>query len=227
MNSKNLAVYAKDLGKTFQAGAENETHVLRGISFELKMGEVLGVVGESGSGKSTLLHILGTLESRTDGELLLGGQDPKKWDDGRASLFRNRYLGFVFQENNLLPDFTALENVVLPAAILGTNKKEARKKAQRLLEKVGLSHRLKHYPGQLSGGEQQRVAIARALINSPLMLLADEPTGSLDTKNTNMIHELLLEINKALKTTMVIVTHNPNFASHLPRVMKMRDGLIV
>lgn len=221
-----IAVSVHDLRKKYTMG-EIELEALSGVSFQIESGESVAIVGESGSGKSTLLHILGALDSPTSGLVLVGGLNPFRGNDLQVSAFRNRHVGFVFQHNNLLPEFTALENVVMPGLIAGFEETKVRHRAKELLERVGLGKRQLHFPGQLSGGEQQRVAIARALINEPVLLLADEPSGNLDSKNAGNIHALFAEINRELKTTLVIVTHNQEFAHSLPRRLEMRDGEIV
>ena len=224
-----LAVNAVDIlnvSKTYPMSA-GDIQVLHNVSFQVKPGEVVGIVGESGSGKSTLLHLLGTLDTPTLGEIQIAGVNPFKGSDGAKSLFRNRHIGFVFQHNNLLPEFTALENVMMPGLISGDPEKNVRQFALELLQRVGLSARMTHYPGQLSGGEQQRVAIARALINRPVLLLADEPSGNLDTANASNIHNLFFEVNKTLGTTVIVVTHNLEFAHTLPRRIELRDGRLI
>ncbi len=199
---------------------------LNGISFQIKKGECVAIVGESGSGKSTLLHILGTLDSPTSGSVIIDDKNPFSGDDKKMSQFRSQHVGFVFQHNNLLPEFSAIENIMMPALIAGTSAKEAKQRAIELLERVRLTKRGAHFPSQLSGGEQQRVAIARALINNPVLILADEPSGNLDSKNAAIIHELFQEINANLKSTILIVTHNKGFAATLPRQISLRDGQI-
>ncbi|MEY2987412.1 MAG: hypothetical protein RJB13_933 [Pseudomonadota bacterium] len=221
-----IAVSVHELKKKYTMG-EIELMALSGVSFQIEAGESVAIVGESGSGKSTLLHILGALDSPTSGQVVIGGLDPFVGSDLQVSAFRNRHVGFVFQHNNLLPEFSALENVVMPGLIAGFSEGEVRKRAQALLERVGLGKRQQHFPGQLSGGEQQRVAIARALINEPVLLLADEPSGNLDSKNAANIHSLFAEINRELRTTLIVVTHNQDFAQSLPRRLEMRDGEIV
>ncbi|NBW82157.1 ABC transporter ATP-binding protein [bacterium] len=221
-----LAIEVRDLRKVYTMG-ELQLEALAGVSFVVRTGESVAVVGESGSGKSTLLHIVGALDSPTAGTVRVGGLDPFRGSDREVSHFRNRHVGFVFQHNNLLPEFSALENVVMPGLIAGGKHETTYARAQTLLDRVGLGKRLGHYPGQLSGGEQQRVAIARALINQPLLLLADEPSGNLDSRNAANIHALFAEINRDLKTTLVVVTHNQEFAQSLPRRIEMRDGRVV
>ena len=221
-----LAVEVRNLCKIYEMG-EITLDALSGVSFAIRRGECVAIVGESGSGKSTLLHIVGALDSPTSGDVRVGGLDPFGGSDLQVSHFRNRHVGFVFQHNNLLPEFSALENVIMPGLIAGRDTAEVYRRAQSLLERVGLGKRKDHYPGQLSGGEQQRVAIARALINEPVLLLADEPSGNLDSRNAANIHSLFAEINRDLKTTLMVVTHNQDFAHSLPRRIEMRDGRII
>ncbi|NBX18142.1 MAG: ABC transporter ATP-binding protein [Proteobacteria bacterium] len=220
------AVEISDLQKIYPMG-ELQLEALAGVSFTVAAGECLAIVGESGSGKSTLLHIVGALDSPTKGQVRVGGMNPFTGSDREVSHFRNRHIGFVFQHNNLLPEFSALENVVMPGLIAGGEPEATGKRATALLERVGLGKRLGHFPGQLSGGEQQRVAIARALINQPVLVLADEPSGNLDSRNAANIHQLFAEINRELKTTLLVVTHNQEFAHSLPRRIEMRDGRII
>lgn len=220
------AVEVTDLQKIYPMG-ELQLEALAGVSFSILTGECVAIVGESGSGKSTLLHIVGALDSPTLGQVRVGGLDPFQGSDREVSHFRNRHIGFVFQHNNLLPEFSALENVVMPGLIAGGRPDVVYKRAEGLLERVGLAKRFGHYPGQLSGGEQQRVAIARALINQPVLLLADEPSGNLDSRNAANIHQLFAEINRELGTTLMVVTHNQEFAHSLPRRIEMRDGRII
>ncbi|BBH54407.1 ABC transporter ATP-binding protein [Fluviispira sanaruensis] len=221
-----IAVQVESLRKSYQVG-EGVLNALAGVSFKIHKGEVVAVVGESGSGKSTLLHILGTLDSPTSGKILIDGKNPFEKKDKSVSTFRNLHIGFVFQHNNLLPEFNALENTMMPGLIAGFSEKKVREKAKVLLDKVGLAKRESHFPSQLSGGEQQRVAIARSLINDPILLLADEPSGNLDSKNASHIHALFKEINLSLKSTVLVVTHNKEFAASLPRRISLRDGLIL
>jgi lipoprotein-releasing system ATP-binding protein len=201
--------------------------VLRGIDLNIYAGEILCIVGQSGAGKSTLLHCIGTLDLPTAGRIRLGGEELTTLGSTRLAAVRNQTIGFVFQFHHLLPEFDALENVMMPGLILGKSKKELAKRASALLEEVGLSHRGTHRPGELSGGEQQRVAIARALLLDPKIVLADEPTGNLDTATSDAVHELFFQINKTHGTTIVVVTHNPAFAKRMPRVVHMRDGKVV
>jgi lipoprotein-releasing system ATP-binding protein len=198
--------------------------VLRGINLSVEKGETIAVVGASGVGKSTLLNILGALDRPTSGEVLYSGEPIFDYDNKRLAAFRNRSIGFVFQFHHLLPEFTALENVMLPALISGMDTAEARAKAEKLLGEVGLSNRLHHKPGELSGGEAQRAAITRALIQGPDVVLADEPTGNLDTRTGEEVFEVLLELNRSRSMTMIIVTHNERLASRMSRRLKMEDG---
>ena len=201
--------------------------VLKGVDFSVDKGEVVAVVGASGAGKSTLLQILGTLSTPDAGSLLVDGTDVLRLGGKALSAFRNRRIGFVFQAHHLLPEFNALENVMIPALIGGVSPRDARSKALPLLEAVGLSGRLEHKPSELSGGEQQRVAIARALVNSPAILFADEPTGNLDSRTKEDIHRLLFSLRESLGQTLVIVTHDPALAALCDRTCHMQDGLFV
>jgi len=221
-----FAVEVKDLKKIYKVG-ENFIHALNGVSFQIKNGEFVGITGESGSGKSTLLNILGTLDTPTSGELNINDMNPFDLNDRGLSKFRNVSIGFVFQHNNLLPEFDALENVMIPALISGKSMTEIREKAYDLLCKVNLENRVNHFPTQLSGGEQQRVAIARALINNPVLILADEPSGNLDSSNASGIHELFHKLNHDIGITILMVTHNLEFAEKVPRRIHLKDGLIV
>jgi lipoprotein-releasing system ATP-binding protein len=200
--------------------------VLRGIDLNIHAGQILAIVGPSGAGKSTLLHCMGTLDLPTSGRIRLGKEELTTMSSARLAAVRNRDIGFVFQFHHLLPEFTALENVAIPGLIQGRPKKEMEKRAGALLEEVGLSHRATHRPGELSGGEQQRVAVARALALDPKLVLADEPTGNLDTATSDAIHDLFFQINRQHGTTIVVVTHNPAFAERMPRVVKLRDGVV-
>jgi len=219
-------VEVADLHKVFEHGGRN-LEVLRGITFTLEAGEMAAIVGASGVGKSTLLHILGTLDLPTSGQLKYGGLDVTKLGSSALADFRNKKIGFVFQFHHLLPEFTALENVMIPGLIQGRPRREMEKRAKALLEEVGLGHRLTHKPGELSGGEQQRVALARAMVMEPAVLLADEPTGNLDSHTGKEIHDLLVELNRERGSTMLIVTHNPDLAALMPRTLRMVDGGLV
>lgn len=201
--------------------------VLKGIDLEVKKSEVVSIMGASGAGKSTLLQILGTLSTPDSGELLIDGTDVLKLGEKTLAEFRNRRLGFVFQFHHLLPEFTALENVMIPAFIAGRSRKDAEKEAVALLEDMGLGGRLDHKPSELSGGEQQRVAIARALINRPAVLFADEPSGNLDTRTKEEIHNLFFRLREKYGQTVVIVTHDPDLAKMCDRSLFMVDGQFV
>ncbi|MBN1655263.1 MAG: ABC transporter ATP-binding protein [Deltaproteobacteria bacterium] len=201
--------------------------VLKGINLTIDRGEMLSVVGPSGVGKSTLLHIIGTLDSPTKGRVIYEDQDITAYSSAKVADFRNRSLGFVFQFHHLLPEFTAIENVMMPGLIRGERRSTLIERAKSLLEEVGLSERLTHRPGELSGGEQQRVALARALIMEPKLVLADEPTGNLDTNTGRAMHELLFRLNQQRGTTFMVVTHSPELAERMPRIVQMRDGTII
>ena len=199
---------------------------MRGIDLTLEGQESIAVVGASGVGKSTLLHILGTLERPSDGEVTYGGVNVFDFHEQQLAAYRNRTIGFVFQFHHLLSEFTALENCMLPALIGRKNKKESKERAEFVLDLVDLSHRLQHRVGELSGGEQQRVAVARALVLKPQVLLADEPTGNLDTNSSRNIHELLLSLNQEQNVSLVVVTHNMELAGMMQRQLQMKDGLL-
>jgi lipoprotein-releasing system ATP-binding protein len=218
-------VEVRGLRKTF-VHDEKELEVLKGLSFDLAAGEMVCVVGPSGAGKSTLLHVLGTLDVPTAGGIRYRGEVLTTMSPQRLAQFRNRHIGFVFQFHHLLPEFTALENVMMPGLIQGLSPAEMGTRARTILDEVGLAARLTHRPGELSGGERQRVALARALVLGPGLLLADEPTGNLDTATSNAMHDLFFDLNQRRGTTMVIVTHNRELAERMPRVLRMRDGLI-
>ncbi len=204
-----------------------DLEVLHGVSLSVAHGEIVSLVGASGAGKSTLLQIIGTLMTPDEGRISVGGISPEGLDDESLSRFRNRHIGFVFQFHNLLPEFSALENVMMPALIGGAKRKEAKQRALELLSAVGLSERAEHKPAQLSGGEQQRVAIARALMNKPSVLLADEPTGNLDTHNRDEIQRLLFEVREKFGQTIVMVTHDERLAEMADRKIVMSDGAIL
>ncbi len=204
-----------------------DLEVLRGVSLEVKEGEIVSIVGASGAGKTTLLQIMGTLLSADSGEVEIAGTKVLSLSEKRTAEFRNRHIGFVFQFHNLLPEFTALENVMMPALIGGVSRKEAKQRAVELLEAVGLSDRADHKPAQMSGGEQQRVAIARALINRPSVILADEPTGNLDTHNRDEIQRLLFDVRVKFGQTIVMVTHDEKLADMADRKIVMSDGAIL
>jgi ABC-type lipoprotein export system ATPase subunit len=217
----NMAVEVRGLEKSYPMG-DVTLQVLRGVQFSVASGELVGIVGESGSGKSTLLHLLGALDTPSAGAIFIGGKNPYTGSDATLSAFRNRHIGIVFQHNNLLPEFNAEENVMMPGLIAGGAESSLREKARKLLDRVGLLARASHYPGQMSGGEQQRTAIARALINDPLLLLADEPSGNLDSVNAANVHSLFAQLNRDLGTTILVVTHNLEFARQLPRILEIR-----
>ena len=216
---------ARDLRKVYDMGTV-QVHALRGVSFEIEQGEMVAIMGPSGSGKSTLMHIMGALDKPTAGAVFLDGEDITTAPDDRLAEIRNRKIGFVFQQFNLLPRLTAVENVELPLMYAGVGRAERRRRAIELLERVGLGHRLHHRPNELSGGQKQRVAIARALANNPAVILADEPTGALDSRTGAEIMALLKELH-AQGNTVVIVTHDREIASHAERIIHIRDGLIV
>ncbi len=218
-------ITVKGLHKSF-GRAEAVVEVLCGIDLEISEGETVAVLGASGVGKSTLLNIMGALDEPTKGEVHYSGELITGLDDRLLATFRNRFIGFVFQAHHLLPEFTAMENVMLPALIGGVGRKEAEARAAELLSEVGLGKRLTHKPGELSGGEQQRTAIVRALIQGPRVILADEPTGNLDTRTAEEVFDLLLSINRTRKMAMVIVTHNEKLAAKMSRRIMMVDGLI-
>ncbi len=216
----------EDVHKSFARDGER-LEVLKGVSFQIASGELVAIVGPSGVGKSTLLHLLGALERPSSGEIWYGEAPLSALSDRALIDFRNRQVGFVFQFHHLLPEFTALENVMLPLLIRRTPGGVAREKAAALLERVGLGERLRHRPGELSGGEQQRVALARALVGEPAVLLADEPTGNLDSKTGEEVFELLRELNRERSLTSILVTHNESLAHQTRRILRMLDGRMV
>jgi lipoprotein-releasing system ATP-binding protein len=201
--------------------------VLKGVNVEVKKGEVVAFVGSSGAGKSTLLHILGTLDSPDSGKVLIDGKDVFKAQGKDIALFRNRNIGFVFQFHNLLPEFTAIENVMIPGFIAKSKDSQVKAKALDLLKLLGLGERINHKPSELSGGEQQRVAVARALINSPSLVFADEPSGNLDSKNAEELHQLFFKLRNEFGHTFVIVTHNAGFAEMADRKIEIKDGVVL
>ncbi|KAA9338932.1 ABC transporter ATP-binding protein [Adhaeribacter soli] len=201
--------------------------VLKGIDLSIAKGEVVSIVGASGAGKSTLLHILGTLDIADQGEVHFSGQELTKMKNGDLARFRNKNIGFIFQFHNLLPEFTALENACLPSFLAGKPEKEVKARATELLEMLHLGHRLEHKPSEMSGGEQQRTAVARALINSPEIIFADEPSGNLDSRNANELHEIFFRLRNELNQTFVVVTHNDELANMADRKLVMKDGHIV
>ncbi|MCH5330140.1 MAG: ABC transporter ATP-binding protein [Alistipes sp.] len=215
-------IKAVDIHKSF-----GSLEVLRGVSIEVSQGEVVAITGASGAGKTTLLQILGTLSRPDAGRLEIAGTDVSSLDDRELSRFRNRHIGFVFQFHHLLPEFTALENVAIPAYIARTDKDKAEARARELLAMMGLSERMSHRPSELSGGEQQRVSIARALMNEPSVLLADEPSGNLDSRNREEIHRLFFELRDKLGQTVVLVTHDESLAATADRKIVMSDGMVL
>ena len=216
-------ISGRDLTKSFRNGGVR-IDVLQGINADLDIGETVAIVGPSGIGKSTLLHILGTLDRPDDGTLLFQGENVFGYDDAKLAAFRNKAIGFVFQFHHLLPEFSALENAMMPALINGLSKPKANKAAEEILVRVGLQDRLHHRVGKLSGGEQQRVALARALVLKPAILLADEPTGNFDQMNSDQVHQLLMELNRELLMTLVVVTHNMELASYMSRCVTIIEG---
>jgi lipoprotein-releasing system ATP-binding protein len=225
MNSAEPILQVKGVHKHFGSG-ERRVDVLRGIDLTLSGQESIAVVGASGVGKTTLLHVLGTLERPSAGEVIYEGVNVLTFSETQLAAYRNRSIGFVFQFHHLLSEFTALENVMLPPLIGRMSKKKSRETAQYVLDLVGLSHRTQHRVGELSGGEQQRVAVARALVLNPKVLLADEPTGNLDTRSSRNIHEFLLRLNQEQKVSLVVVTHNMELAGMMQRQLHMKDGLL-
>jgi lipoprotein-releasing system ATP-binding protein len=214
-------ITGKNIHKQF-----NGLEILKGVDVEIGEGEIVSIVGSSGAGKTTLLTILGTLDKPSSGEIFINGQAITSLSDKKLAAFRNQNIGFVFQFHQLLPEFTALENVCIPALIARRKKKEAESRAKELLDMFGLAHRTDHKPSELSGGEQQRVAVARALINSPKVVFADEPSGNLDSENARELHELFFKLRNELKQTFVIVTHNGELAKMADRMLTMKDGVI-
>ncbi|HUH32525.1 MAG TPA: ABC transporter ATP-binding protein [Daejeonella sp.] len=213
---------AKGIKKSY-----GKLQILKGVDLEVNKGEIITIVGPSGAGKSTLLHIIGTLDKPENGHVEINGIAVNSLSLQKLSAFRNKEIGFIFQFHHLLPEFTALENICIPAFIAGKGKKEAGIKAAELLELLGLSHRINHKPNELSGGEQQRVAVARALINSPSIILADEPSGNLDSNNAESLHRLFVDLRDRLNQTLIIVTHNESLANMANRKVEMKDGLII
>ena len=225
-NAADRLIVVRELCKSFN-NSGSRIDILKGVDLELDAGETIAVVGASGIGKSTLLHLLGALDRPDNGTFLFQGEDVFLFDGLKLARFRNEFVGYVFQFHHLLPEFSALENAMMPGLIKGLDKKKARKAAESILVKVGLKDRLFYRVGKLSGGEQQRVALARALVLKPVVLLADEPTGNLDKKNSEQVHELLLELNREFCVTLVVVTHNMELASYMSRRATIIDGKLV
>jgi lipoprotein-releasing system ATP-binding protein len=223
--NKEVLLRCTGVTKTYRKDGGN-VEVLRGVDLLVNEGETLAILGSSGAGKSTLLHVLGTLEPPTNGEVLYYGQNVARFNSDKVSRFRNREIGFVFQFHYLLQEFTALENVLMPALIAGEDRPKYEERARALLTEVGLGHRLTHRPAELSGGEQQRVALARALVMSPRILLADEPTGNLDSLNAHKIRDLFLQLSKERGVTIMLVTHDEEIAKDFGRHLWMKDGVI-
>ncbi|KNA03545.1 hypothetical protein SOVF_208130 [Spinacia oleracea] len=217
-----MMLQAKGIHKAYGA-----LPILKGVDITVEKGEIVSIVGASGAGKSTLLHIIGTLDKPDQGSIFIDGVDIHKLSAKKLSAFRNEHIGFVFQFHHLLPEFTALENVCIPAFIHGQGRAEAETKAKELLELLGVSHRIDHKPAEMSGGEQQRVSVARALMNDPSIILADEPSGNLDSENAAALHQLFFDLRTKFQQTFIIVTHNEELARISDRTIHMRDGLVV
>ena len=225
-------VECKQLEKSYQEQANGKadsvvTKVLKGVDFSVKAGEQVAILGQSGSGKSTLLHMLAMLDDPDQGVIKIADMDVSKMSDNDKAEFRNDNMGFIYQFHHLLMEFDAVENVAMPLLIKGVSEQSAKQKAQAMLDSVGLSHRYHHRPSQMSGGERQRVAIARALVNEPKLVLADEPTGNLDKKNSEQVFQLFLKLNKELGTSLIVVTHDLDLASRFDRVVELDDGKVV
>ncbi len=222
--NNDIIVELKNITKSYKISKEHNLNVLKGINLNIRKGEIVAIVGKSGAGKSTLLHIIGTLDKPDSGEMLFEGDNVFNLNSSKLSEFRAKKIGFIFQFHHLLPEFTGLENVLIANMIAGFKDET---KAMQMLKEVGIDHRANHKPSEISGGEAQRIAIARALINSPNLILADEPTGNLDTENANAIIDLIFDLRKKFNQTFVIVTHNEEFAQSCDRIVKMADGVII
>lgn len=222
-----MILQSTNIKKTYNLTKETSLNVLKGVSVSVSEGEIVSLVGPSGAGKSSLIHILGLLDRPTEGELVFDGMDVAKLNDEKISTVRNMNIGFVFQFHHLLPEFTALENVLMPALIAGASILQKIDQASALLDEVGVLHRKDHKPSELSGGEQQRVAVARALMNSPKIVFADEPSGNLDSENARQLHTLLFTMRKKYNQAFVVVTHNMDLASQSDRIITLKDGKIV
>jgi len=216
-----MLIQAKQLSKTYQKRA-----VLQKLDLCVEANEIVSIVGASGAGKSTLLHILGTLDTADEGQVLIDGTNPAHFKGAKLAHFRNKYIGFIFQFHNLLPEFTVLENIMMPALLAGSSEKQSRSAAQVLLEKLSITTVANQYPSELSGGEQQRTAVARALINQPKIVLADEPSGNLDEQNAQALHQLFLTLRQTFQQTFVIVTHNKELAALADRSLELREGIL-
>ncbi|NCO03282.1 MAG: ABC transporter ATP-binding protein [Alphaproteobacteria bacterium] len=224
--SSEVLLQTKDITRVFKQGGESLT-VLNNVEVQIKSGEMVALVGPSGSGKSTFLQTVGLLDRPTSGQLIINGEDIAKASDEKRTQMRRDYLGFVYQFHYLLPEFSALENVVIPQMIAGVKRKDAMVQAEEMLTKLGLSHRLSHRPATLSGGEQQRVAIARALANKPMLLLADEPTGNLDPETSESVFEILIDLVKQQGIGAIIATHNMQIAERMTRIMEIKNGRVI
>ncbi len=225
MNKSNI-LQCQQLTKRYDQGGL-DVDVLKGVNLTIGIGERVAIMGASGSGKSTLLHLLGGLEKASGGEVVLDGVNINHVSAAKLAKLRNKSLGFIYQSHHLLGEFTVLENVAMPLLIGGVSVKQARMRAIELLQRVGLGHRVEHKPGELSGGERQRAAVARALINKPSLILADEPTGNLDSKTADQVYQLMLELNQELNVSFLVVTHDHDLATRMGKVLHMEDGLIV
>jgi putative ABC transport system ATP-binding protein len=226
MNIKDIVIWTQDLHKIYKMGT-NEVHALRGVTLAIKRGETIAIMGPSGSGKSTLMNILGCLDQPTWGTYSLDGKDVSKMSDDELAVVRNRSVGFIFQNFNLLPRTSALDNVILPLIYAGASVRDRRNRAKEVLNAVGLSDRIDHTPNELSGGQQQRVAIARALVNQPSIILADEPTGNLDSKSGVEVMEILKQLNEEIGITVILVTHDPRISQYAERTLHLFDGKVL